>query len=187
MRSAIAGIVCCLAVANVATAQPHPAHASEPSAGNGAAAFEMIRRMVGEWRAPLGKDTMTAVFRPLAYGTAIQAEEWVGGKQYTVTLFYLVDGELRADHFCDFKNQPRYVARTKTDGKTIAFELRDVTGLDAHPRHFRATTWQFLGPDHVTQDWQVAEKGRDVEMIRLAFTRQRSSSGVAIDAARVKP
>ena len=187
MRVPLTFILCCVITARVSAAQSHAARPADAVPTEGEAAFETIRRMVGEWRAPLGKDTMTAVFRPIAYGTAIQAEEWVGGKQYTTTLFYLVGGELRADHFCDFKNQPRYVGRLAPDRRSMVFTLREITGLGAHPRHFRATTWRFIYADHVTQDWQIAERGRDVESMRLEFTRQRPSSERPASPAGAKP
>jgi hypothetical protein len=77
--------------------------------------LEKSKTLVGEWDAPLGKEVMTGIFRPIAYGIAILHEEWVGGKQYTTTVFYMVGSEFRADHFCDFKNQPRFVAKPLTE------------------------------------------------------------------------
>jgi ketosteroid isomerase-like protein len=138
----------------------------------GAAAFEKLKTLVGEWDAPLGNQVMTDVFRPIAYGTAILHEEWVGGKQYTATVFYLVGGELRADHFCDLKNQPRFVAKPFADSTAIEFELRDITNVDMQPRHFHSTTWRFLDANHHTQDWHVVENDHEVKVLRLQFTRK---------------
>jgi hypothetical protein len=139
----------------------------------GAAAFAKLATLIGEWDAPLGNEVMSDVFRPIAYGSAILHEEWVGGKQYTATVFYLVGDELRADHFCDLKNQPRFVAKPFADSTAIEFELRDITNVDVRPKHFHSTTWRFLDANHHTQDWQIVENGREVKVLRLQFTRRK--------------
>jgi hypothetical protein len=149
---------------------PEPHVATE---WRGEAAFKQIEKLIGEWDAPLGKEVMADIFRPIAYGTAISHEEWLGGKQLTASVFYLVNGELRVDHFCDLKNQPRFVAKPFTDSTVLEFELRDITNLDIHPRHFHSTTWRFLDANHHTQDWQVVENGREVKVLQLQFTRRK--------------
>lgn len=153
--------------------QTAPAESHVTTQRTGAAAFKQIETLIGEWDAPLGDKVMTDIFRPIAYGTAISHEEWVDGKQYTASVFYLVNGELRVDHFCDLKNQPRFVAKPFTDSTVIEFELRDITNLDVRPRHFHSTTWRFLDANHHTQDWQIVENGREVKVLRLQFTRRK--------------
>jgi hypothetical protein len=68
-------------------AKPTPAEAQ----------FAELGKLVGRWEAPLpdGK-SIVDTFQPFAFGTAILAEEWVGGEQVTSTVFYLVGGELWA-------------------------------------------------------------------------------------------
>jgi len=91
-----------------------------------------------------GGRTIVDVFRPFAYGTAILGEEWVGGEQVTSTVFYIVGAKLRADHYCDLKNQPHYVAKTSSNPSIIEFEFRGATNLDTHPTHFHSTKWRLV-------------------------------------------
>lgn len=168
-----------LAVAVVwAQASPSLAQQAAPEAtshgvdrGDGAAALAKLMTLVGTWDAPLHGGVMTDVFRPIARGTALLEEEWYGGKESTATVFYLVDGELRADHFCDLGNQPRYAALAFT-GSTLEFGMRDATGLAEHPRHFASVTFRFLDADHHTQVWPEVEGGTDVKVYTLEFTRR---------------
>jgi hypothetical protein len=51
--------------------------------------------------------------------------------------------------------------------------MRDITNLDAHPRHFHSTAWHFLDATHITQDWQIAENGKEPKMVRMEFTRKK--------------
>ena len=136
-------------------------------------AFDNLKKLVGKWEAPLGNNkTIVDTFQPFAFGTAILAEEWVDGQQITSTVFYMVGSELRADHYCDYLNQPRYVARTSADPSVIDFVFRDATNLDAHPKHFHATTWHFIDADHLTQEWQVEGGPKGKSTVRLEFVRK---------------
>lgn len=139
----------------------------------GAAAFEQIKGLTGEWHAPEGQDVMINIFRPIAFGSAVLHEEWKRGEQLTATVFYMVGTELRADHFCDFKNQLRYVVKPAPDPKTLLFELRDAMNLDVEPRHFHSTTWRFLDATHLNQDWHITGGSKEPKMVQLAFTRQK--------------
>ncbi len=95
------------------------------------------------------------------------------GRQEIITIFYPVGSELRGDHYCFMKNQPRYVALPSSDPNVIAFELRDITSLSASPggAHMHATTWRFIDADHLTQEWHVYANGKEARVNRLEFTR----------------
>lgn len=140
----------------------------------GGVAFEKIRGLVGEWHAPEGPDVMINIFRPMAFGSAILHEEWKKGEQLTATVFYLVGSELRADHFCDFKNQLRYVVKPSADSSALLFELRDATNLDVQPRHFHSTIWRFVDATHHTQDWHMTGGDKPPRVAHLEFTRQNA-------------
>lgn len=150
-----------------------PVSAQTTNHAGGAAAFEQIKGLTGEWHAPEGQDVMINIFRPMAFGSAVLHEEWKRGEQLTATVFYMVGSELRADHFCDFKNRLRYVVKPAPDAGTLLFELRDATNLDVSPRHFHSTTWRFVDATHLTQDWHITGGGKESKTVQLAFTRQK--------------
>ncbi len=147
-------------------------------------ALDNLNKLMGRWEAPMGNNkTLVDTFQPFALGTAILGEEWLDGKQITSTVFYLVGSELRADHYCDYLNQPRYVARTSTDTAVIDFEFRDATNLDAHPRHFHSTTWHFIDANHLTQDWQVDGGPKGESTVHLDFVRKDEDTPKAVSRA----
>lgn len=139
----------------------------------GIVAFEQVKTLFGEWRTPEGKEMMINIFRPMAFGSAVIHEEWKRGEQLTATVFYVVGDELRADHFCDFKNQLHYVVKPSPDRSGLIFELRDATNLDVSPRHFHSTTWKFVDATHLTQDWHIEGGGKEPATAHLDFTRQK--------------
>lgn len=139
------------------------------------ASFEELKKLFGRWEAPLGNGkTIVDTFQPFAMGSAILGEEWVDGQQITSTVFYLVGSELRADHYCDYLNQPRYVARPTDDPTVIDLQFRDATNLDTNPRHFHATTWRLVDATHMTQDWQVEGGPKGSGKVHLDFVRREA-------------
>jgi len=159
------------ATATMPAAKNSPAPGSKLTAAQ--AQFAELGKLVGKWEAPLsdGK-SIVDTFQPFAFGTAILAEEWVGGQQVTSTVFYIVGGELWADHFCDYKNQPRYVARTSSDPTVLELNFRDGTNLDQHPVHFHSTTWHLVDAEHMTQDWHVEGSKKGPSTVHLEFLRK---------------
>src|ERR1700730_5123823 len=146
---------------------------ADPPATTDSRAFDNLKKLVGRWEAPLGNNkTIVDTFQTFAFGTAILAEEWVGGQQITSTVFYMDGAQLRADHYCDYLNQPRYVARTSTDPSVIDFEFREATNLEAHAKHFHSTTWRFIDADHLTQDWRIEGSPKGNSTVHLDFVRK---------------
>ena len=143
-------------------------------ASDGQAEFTALKQLFGRWEAPLsGNKSIVDTFQPFAFGTAILAEEWVGDQQITSTVFYMVGSELRADHYCDYGNQPRYTAKSSADPSVIEFEFRDATNLDAHPTHFHSTKWHLVDASHMTQDWDVAGSPKGKSTVHLEFVRRQ--------------
>ncbi len=144
---------------------------------NGRATFEEIKALAGEWEAPLDEGgRMVNIFTPFAYGTKVVASEWENGKYITSTIFYMVGTELRADHFCDFKNEPRYLVKASAaDPNMLQFEFRYATNLDTHPVHFHSTTWHIVGKDHLTQDWYIRGGKKAMPPDHMEFTRTKLS------------
>jgi hypothetical protein len=141
------------------------------------ATFQKIKQLAGEWQAPLDDNgSMVNIFRPFAYGTKVLAEEWENGKHITSTVFYMVGNELHADHFCDYKNEPRYkLEAAPNDPGVIEFKFLSATNLDKYPVHFHGTTWHLVDGNHLIQDWYTAGDKQAVAPIRMSFTRTKLS------------
>lgn len=138
------------------------------------AAFEKMKSLVGEWeyKRPNGSRLLN-IFRIFGNGSALLHLEQSEGRQDVITIFYAVGSELRGDHYCFMKNQPRFVAVSSEDPNIITFELREITNLSASPEeaHMHSTTWRFIDTDHLTQEWHMFRNGQEVRVNRLEFTR----------------
>jgi hypothetical protein len=169
-RHILAAVLAASAVLGTAHTAPAAArrHTVDP---DGQAFFDRIKGLEGEWGAKSRDGEMINRFRPFAFGTAVLHEEWINGEPLTATVFYMVGAELHADHFCDFKNQLRYVV-TPTDPSSVTFELRDAHNLDVYPRHFHSSTWHFRDATHLGQEWEIVEPGKAARVVKLEFVKK---------------
>lgn len=151
-------------------AQPRPKSARRPNRTN--PAFEKMKTLVGEWTATYDGAPMTNTFLLIANGSALLHVE-SGGEQEVVTVFYPVGAQLRADHYCYLKNQPRFVARPSSDPNVISFAMTGISNIHASPKngHMHSSTWRFIDPDHLIQEWHYYENGKEAKLFRLEFTR----------------
>ena len=139
------------------------------------AAFERIKGLAGEWEAPYRGKTMKDTFRVVGNGSAVlHTESFDGDLSGAVTLIYPVGDELRADHYCDLHNQPRFVAHTSSDANVVAFKLRDVTNLvPPGAEYFHALTIHFVDANHHWQEWEWFKDGKLKEILRMDFSRKK--------------
>jgi hypothetical protein len=77
---------------------------------------------------------MVNTFHVIGDGSAVVHAESLDGKQVTTTVFYLAGSDLRADHYCDCQNQPRYILRPAacsflSCGKSRTLRLIRVTSI----------------------------------------------------------
>lgn len=181
MRFSIGVVLCLLTVLCTVRGQSEPAASQVKSsrvnqADVANAAFEKMKTLVGEWQLTLPTGArMVNTFRVIGNGSAILQVESRPDRGDVVTVFYPVGADLRADHYCFLRNQPRFVARPGPDPNVIAFEIRDITNLASSPegRHMHATTWHFIDARHLTQEWHLYENGKEARVSRLEFTRAK--------------
>jgi hypothetical protein len=147
--------------------------------------FEQVRGLEGTWDAQTKLGVLTDVFQPFAYGTAVLGEELLNGKQITSTIFYVVNGELRADHYCDYLNQPRYTAVPSMDPTILDFEFREATNLDTHPTHFHNTKWKIVDSDHLIQDWFILGGAKPISVAHMEFVKRAEGAPAPAPTAMV--
>jgi hypothetical protein len=128
--------------------------------------FASLKSLAGEWEGPVtvaempemsgGKLHLT--MRVTSRGNALVHELQEAGTpldatkyDHPVTMFY-VDGEqLTLIHYCDAGNRPRMTGKMSPDGKTLEFELKDISGsTETHMHH---SVFTIIDASHHTEDW----------------------------------
>ena len=113
---------------------------------NGAAAFETLKALVGEWRGttPAGRPVGVA-YRLSAGGSAL-VETWdLGPGREALTVYHFDGAGLMATHFCPHGNQPR-LKMTRAAGRRFDFTFSDATGVQAG-QGVQQAFWIEIGTD----------------------------------------
>jgi hypothetical protein len=140
-----------------ATASP-TSYASTSWTSIAQALFAQVKGLIGPSKQGVASD----IFKPVALGKAVLAQEWIIGKKITSTIFHALDNELRADHYGDSLEQPHYVAMRSPDPNTLYVKFRAPANLDIRPMHLHRTKLRFADADHLVQDWFIRDDLRPV-------------------------
>jgi hypothetical protein len=129
---------------------------------DGQKSFDKLKALSGVWEGkvtadiPLSKSNQDLVvrvtLRTTSSGNALLHEMNSGDPGDPVTVFYMDEGRLLLTHYCDAGNRPRMEAKTSPDGKTVDFELLDVSGKNLQ-EHMHHATFTFIDVNHHSEDW----------------------------------
>jgi hypothetical protein len=122
--------------------------------------FEELKSLDGSWegKTPDGQAVQVS-YRVTGNGSAIMSE--IKGHADMISMFNLDGERLLMTHYCGAGNQPRMVASTSPDGKTLTFDFLDATNL-ASPDAGHMTRLVLSMPDanHHTEEWIYSDHGK---------------------------
>ncbi len=130
--------------------------------------FDQLKSLAGTWE---GKNSLgeplQVTFKSTSGGSAIMSEISRHGQDNMITMFHL-DGpdRLLMTHYCGSGNQPRMVATTSPDGKTITFNFLDATNLATPDAgHMERLVVTVVDANHHTEEWHFADHGKDIKEV----------------------
>jgi hypothetical protein len=80
-------------------------------------------------------------------GTPLDAAKY----DHPVTMLYVDGDQLTLIHYCDAGNRPRMTGKMSPDGKTVEFELKDISGSTEY--HMHHSLFTIIDANHHTEDW----------------------------------
>jgi hypothetical protein len=126
--------------------------------------FNQIKSLAGNWEGTLttvpaavaganyGKHLQVSL-RVTSSGNAVLHEMKVpGAPDDPITMLYVNGNRLFLSHYCDAGNRPRMVATASPDGKTITFNVVDVSGSKSHG-YMEHAVFTAIDTSHHTEDW----------------------------------
>ncbi|HVR30261.1 MAG TPA: hypothetical protein VMS86_12095 [Thermoanaerobaculia bacterium] len=129
---------------------------------DGKTAFADLKALGGLWEGPVTTtppqaevegQLATVSLRVTSRGHALMHDMKMEGiPDNPITMFYVDEGSLLLTHYCDAGNRPRMQGRAAADGKTIEFELLDLTGGDHHG-HMHRAQFTLVDADHHVEEW----------------------------------
>ncbi len=129
--------------------------------------FATIKTLAGEWEGLVtvpempemsGGTLMHASLRVTSRGHVLVHEFQEAGTpldatkyDHPVTMFYVDGDQLTLVHYCDAGNRPRMTGKMSPNGKTVEFELKDISGSTEH--HMHHSVFTVIDANHHTEDW----------------------------------
>ena len=146
------------------------------AAGNGAAAFEQLKSLVGHWESAGSGDKSTLDIELTGGGTAVleRSHETVEGKQVEMTTMYYLDGDqVRLTHYCMAGNQPTMRGTYAPEKKTLTFDFVSATNLkSANDGHMHHAVYTFVDSDHLKMVWTFQKDLKDTFSEDVTYARK---------------
>ena len=173
IRFVLSGIA--LSLFTLAFAQSHE-HGSvdKPAPSAAQKSFDTMKTFAGEWEGPVTVPEMPEMndgkpihisLRVTSRGNAVvhefqEANTLLDPAKYDhpVTMLYVDGDQLNLIHYCDAGNRPHMTGKTSPDGKTVEFELVDVSGSKKHG-YMAHAVFTYMDANHHTEDWTYTEPG----------------------------
>ena len=137
--------------------------------------FTTLKTLAGEWEGPvtvpeapeMSGSKMHLSLRVTSRGHVLVHEFQEAGTpldatkyDHPVTMLYLDGDQLTLVHYCDAGNRPRMTGKMSPDGKTVEFELKDISGsTDYHMHH---SLFTFIDANHHTEEWTFMMKDKPI-------------------------
>ena len=147
--------------------------ADKPAPSEAQKSFDTMKTFAGEWEglvavpdAPeMNGGKLHVSLRVTSRGNALvhelqEANTPLDSTKYDhpVTMLY-VDGEqLNLIHYCDAGNRPHMTGKMSPDGKTVEFELVEVSGSVKYG-HMHHSVFTYIDANHHTEDWTYMMPG----------------------------
>jgi hypothetical protein len=163
-RTALSVLFVLIAATAFAADAPTSSVASVPSEAE--KSFTTMKSLAGEWEGPVTVPDAPAMsgakmhlsLRVTSRGHALVHEFQEAGTpldatkyDHPVTMLYLDGDQLTLIHYCDAGNRPRMTGKMSPDGKTIEFELKDISGSTEY--HMHHSVFTIIDANHHTEDW----------------------------------
>ncbi len=145
--------------AQMSSAAPAPSEAQK--------SFTTLKSLAGEWEGTVtvpempemsGGKPMHLSLRVTSRGNVLVHEMQEAGTpldatkyDHPVTMLYLDGDQLTLIHYCDAGNRPRMTGKMSPDGKTVEFELKDISG--STEMHMHHSVFTLVDANHHTEDW----------------------------------
>jgi hypothetical protein len=177
MKSRIALSVLFVLIAATAFAQSDAQKSSvAPAPSEAQKSFTTMKSLAGEWEGPVTVPDMpemsngkplhvslrvtsrgnTLVHEVQEAGTPLDATKY----DHPVTMLYVDGDQLTLIHYCDAGNRPRMTGKMSPDGKTVEFELKDISGSTEY--HMHHSVFTIIDANHHTEDWTFMMKDKPI-------------------------
>ena len=146
----------------------------KPAPSEAQKSFDTMKTFAGEWEGPVTVPEMPEMsdgkplhvsLRVTSRGNAVvhelqEANTPLDATKYDhpVTMLYVDGDQLNLIHYCDAGNRPHMIGKMSPDGKTLEFELVDISGSTKNG-HMEHAVFTYIDANHHTEDWTYMMPG----------------------------
>ncbi len=140
----------------------------KPAPSEAQKSFDTMKTFAGEWEGPVTVPEMPEMsdgkplhvsLRVTSRGNVVvhelqEANTPLDATKYDhpVTMLYVDGDQLNLIHYCDAGNRPHMIGKMSPDGKTLEFELVDMSGSTKNG-HMEHAVFTYTDANHHTEDW----------------------------------
>jgi hypothetical protein len=179
LRLVLSAVLMPLATVAFAQSDAHKMAEPKPPAPKSEAqtSFDALKTLAGDWEGPVKTDMPVEAKMDIAplhvsmrvtsrgnvlvhefqeIGTPLDPAKY----DHPVTMMYVdTDADrLTLVHYCDAGNRPRMTGKMSPDGKTLEFDLADLSGGNKYG-HMYHSVFTIIDADHHTEDWTYMMPG----------------------------
>ncbi len=139
------------------------------------AAWENLKKLVGEWEGEAGGEKGTVVYRLTGAGSALMETLLPGSPHEMVSIYYMDGPQLVMTHYCAAGNQP-HLKFDPAASKPDYFVFTFVSGSNMDPNkdgHIHGARFRLLDADHVESEWEDYKDGKAAGSMKFLLTRKR--------------
>ncbi len=142
----------------------------KPAPSEAQKSFDTMKTFAGEWEGPVTVPEMPEMsdgkplhvsLRVTSRGNVVvhelqEANTPLDATKYDhpVTMLYVDGDQLNLIHYCDAGNRPHMIGKMSPDGKTLEFELVDMSGSTKNG-HMEHAVFTYIDANHHTEDWRT--------------------------------
>ncbi|MFN2622450.1 MAG: hypothetical protein ABR611_06360 [Chthoniobacterales bacterium] len=143
----------------------------ETSKDAGAAAFDKLKALAGDWEATAPTGIQNAHFELIADNSVVSSRLSGGMPHDMHTMFHMDGRDLMLTHYCAMHNQPRMVLLSSDDPKKLVFKFKDGTNIGPGDGHMNQVAFIIDGPNRHVEEWTYLAKGKETTT-RCEFRRK---------------
>jgi hypothetical protein len=143
------------------------------AAPNAQESFDKLKSLAGTWEGTTAKGAVQVSYRVMANGSSV-VSEINGPEDNMISVFNMDKDRLLMTHYCGAGNQPRMVASTSSDGKTLTFDFVDGTNiLPSQAGHMGRLIVTMSDADHHSELWLFETNDGKEMKERFELTRKK--------------
>ena len=155
--------------------------AADSSPISGRQAFELMKRLAGEWSGKMDEEgsqpPVTVTYRVTAAQSAVLETLFPGTEHEMVTLYHMDGEKLVLTHYCAAGNQPHMVLTKKSTPTDLRFDF--VSGSNVNPKkdmHMHSAHIHLAGSDTISGEWTGFQDGKPGHVARFSLSRKKDAA-----------